>query len=259
MHHSTKKKTVSYGCFRVLRWLIWLFYPKTTIEGLENLPDEPCIIVGNHAKMNGPIVAEIYFPTPRAIWCAGPMMRMKDVPAYAYEDFWRNKPRLVRPFFKLLSYLIAPLAACLFQNANTISVDRDSRVLMTFKQSVRALKDGKNLIIFPEYRTKRNHIVNEFQTNFIDVAKLYYKQTGKAICFVPMYLAPNLRKAVLAQAVQCDPESDSDTERKRICEILMNRITETAQSLPRHIVVPYDNVPRKEYPYNIACEEASKS
>ena len=48
--------------FRIVRWFVWLFYPKIKIEGTENIPDEPCIIVGNHSQMNGPIVGEIHFP-----------------------------------------------------------------------------------------------------------------------------------------------------------------------------------------------------
>ena len=32
--------------FRVIRWLVWLFSPKYQLEGTENLPDEPCVIVG---------------------------------------------------------------------------------------------------------------------------------------------------------------------------------------------------------------------
>ena len=42
--------------YKVLRWLIWLFSPKYRLEGTENLPDEPCVIVGNHSHMYGPIV-----------------------------------------------------------------------------------------------------------------------------------------------------------------------------------------------------------
>ena len=41
--------------YKVLRWLIWLFSPKYRLEGTENLPDEPCVIVGNHSHMYGPI------------------------------------------------------------------------------------------------------------------------------------------------------------------------------------------------------------
>ena len=47
------------GVFLFIRYLVRLFYPKTSLEGLHNLPQEPCILVGNHAQMTGPIVGEI--------------------------------------------------------------------------------------------------------------------------------------------------------------------------------------------------------
>ena len=48
--------------FRIIKWLVKVFYPKMQVEGAEYLPDEPVIIVGNHCQMNGPIVGELYVP-----------------------------------------------------------------------------------------------------------------------------------------------------------------------------------------------------
>ena len=48
--------------YRVVRWLVWLFSPKYQLRGTENLPDGPCVIVGNHSHMYGPIAGELYTP-----------------------------------------------------------------------------------------------------------------------------------------------------------------------------------------------------
>ena len=245
-----KKNGFSYIVFRICRWIIKLVYPKITVEGLENLPDEPCIVVGNHTKMNGPICGEIYFPGKRRIWCAHQMMYLREVPAYAFEDFWSKKPKWAQWFFHLLSYLIAPLSVCLFGNAHTIPVFRDNRVITTFKKTVASLEAGENVIIFPECYTPHNHIVYQFQDRFIDVAKLYHKRTGKAISFVPLYIAPALKKMYLGKPVAYDPGEDMDTQRQRICNYLMDAVTEIAVTLPPHRVVQYPNIPRKYYPMN---------
>ena len=50
--------------FRVIKWLVKVFYPKISVEGVENMPNEPVIIVGNHCQMNGPIVGELYHAPP---------------------------------------------------------------------------------------------------------------------------------------------------------------------------------------------------
>lgn len=240
--------------FRVIKGAVRLFYPKMEVEGTENLPDEPVVVVGNHTQMNGPIASELYFPGDRYIWCAGEMMHLKEVPSYAYQDFWSRKPRYIRWVYKLMSYLIAPLSVCVFNNAHTIPVYHDSRLISTFRQTSDILQQGGSIIIFPEHDEPHNHILCEFQDRFIDIAKIYYKKTGKVLSFVPLYIAPALKKMVLGQPIRFCPEAPIREERRRICEYLMEEITAIACALPEHKVVPYNNIPKKEYPSNIPRE-----
>ena len=110
------------------------------------------------------------------------------------------------------------------------------------------------MIIFPECYDPYNHIVNRFQDRFIDVAKLYYKRTGKAVSFVPMYIAPALKKMYLGKPIAFCPDVPMEQERQRICSYLMDEVTNIAVHLPRHTVVPYPNIPKRDYPVNIADE-----
>ena len=240
--------------FRFVKWSIKVCYPKMQVVGEENLPDEPAIIVGNHCQMNGPIVGELYVPGEPYIWCAGEMMHRKDVPAYAYKDFWSYKPSWSRPFYKLLSYIIAPLSACIFNDARTIGVYHDTRILSTFKNTVKKLQEGKSVVIFPEHDVEHNHIIYEFQDSFIEIAKLYYKKTGKELRFVPMYIAPKLKTLCLGKPIRYRAEEPMDAECSRICTYLMDEITAIAQALPEHTVVPYRNISRKNYVSNIPKE-----
>ncbi len=246
-----RMKKIKYGIYRFIRFWVKLFYPKTEVVGLEHLPSEPCLVVGNHCQMNGPIAGELYFPGKHYIWCAGEMMHLKDVPAYAYRDFWSRKPKAVRWFYKLLSYAIAPLCVCVFPNAHTVAVYRDKRIVSTFRDTMKRLDEGADVIIFPEHDAPYDHILQDFQTGFVDVARAYHKRTGKSLCFVPMYLAPTLHKMYLGEPITYCPEAPAKEERQRICDHLMAQISAIAQSLPRHRVIPYLNLPKKEYPYNI--------
>ena len=243
-----KKVSVTY---RVLKWFVWLFSPKMKVQGAENIPDEPVIIVGNHCQMYGPIACELYSPVPRRTWCAGQMMEWKEVPGYAYEDFWSGKPAHSRWFYKLLAHLITPVSVCLFNNAETIPVWRDSRILSTFRSTVNSLQQGVSVVIFPEHDVLRNNIIYDFQDRFIDVARLYYKKTGRAAAFVPLYIAPKLSVMVYGAPVRFDPDAPIEQERRRICEHLMEEITALGRGLPRHTVVPYRNIAKKDYPCNI--------
>lgn len=248
-----KKKTSI--LYRVIKWFIWLFYPKLDVFGAENLRSEAAIIVGNHTQMNGPIAAELYCPGKHYTWCAGEMMHLKDVPGYAFQDFWSQKPGWTHPFYKVLSYLIAPLSVCIFNNAHTIGVYHDTRIVGTFKNTVKRLQEGNHIVIFPEHDVKFNHILYDFQDKFVDVAKLYYRKTGKALSFVPLYIAPKLKAMYFGKPVEFQPDAPAQEERRRICDYLMREITAIACNLPAHTVIPYRNIPKKYYPSNIPKED----
>ena len=64
MVHSVKKtkqhfirRSLSRLVYVAIRWVVRVLYPRITMEGTEHLPDDGCVVVGNHAKMNCPITA----------------------------------------------------------------------------------------------------------------------------------------------------------------------------------------------------------
>ena len=236
--------------YRLVRKIVEFVMPVYQIEGAENIPDGPVVVVGNHSQMYGPLAAELFFPKKHYTWCISEMMEKDRVADYAYKDFWSKKPALVRPFFRLFSYMIPHLAEIIFTNADTLPVYRDKRVMKTFQLSCDRLKEGAVIVIFPEDYIDHNNIVHEFQRGFVHVAKYYYRQNGAAISFVPMYVCPQLKKIVFGKPIMYSPDNSSAQEADRICNYLQDAISEIAYDMPRHRVVPYPNVSRKNYPYN---------
>ena len=149
-----------------------------------------------------------------------------------------------------LSWLIAPLAICLFNNAHTIPVYHDARLRTTLRESMERLDEGNSILIFPEHNIPYNHILYDFQDRFIDLAKLYHRRTGKALAFVPLYIAPKLGEAHFGEPTRFNPDAPLDEERARIKRYLMDSITALAESLPEHTVIPYRNIRKRDYPKN---------
>ena len=234
--------------YRAVCAVVRLLFPKPVFTGLENLPaDRPCIIVGNHAQAYGPIYMELYLPCERAIWCVAELMHVREIPAYAFQDFWSKKPRWCRWFYRLLPYLAAPLCACVLSQAHAIPVYRDSRILSTMRDSLKRMKEGKHIVIFPEHEVAHNGIVWEFQDGFVNLASIYARQTGQAVDFVPMYIAPKLRRVCLGSPIAFNPDADLNQERRRVCHALMDAVTDLALALPPHVAVPYPNLPKRSY------------
>ena len=254
MSEQSTKRRVN-PLYLPIKWLVKLFSPRYVCAGAENLPEEPCVIVGNHCQMYGPIACEFYIPVPRRTWCAGEMMHLREVPDYAFHDFWPHKPKRVQWFYRLLSYLIAPLSVLVFNNAETIPVYHDSRVITTFRRSLAALEEGVSSVIFPEHEVAYNGLLWDFQDKFIDLARMYHRKTGKALCFVPMYIAPRLGKLVFGAPIRFDPAAPIAGERERIKTALMEAITALALAQPRHTVIPYPNIPKQDYHENVLKEQ----
>ena len=244
MENKRKKKPLFY---RFSVSILKLFYKKRTFVGIENIPEEASLIIGNHAQIHGPLACEVYFPMNKKIWCIGEMMNLKEVPAYAYKDFWSYKPKCVRWIYKLLSYVIAPICSYYLRRADTIAVYKDTRLLKTFRDTTSSLDEGNHVIIFPECHEDFNDIVCQFQDKFIDVARLYYNKTGKCLSFVPMYNGATIKTIVFGKPIKYDPSIDINEQRKIICDYLKEEITKLAKELPVHKVVPYKNVKKKDY------------
>ena len=253
------KKKISAFIFRhIIVPLVRAAFPKYQLKNVENIPKEPCILVGNHSQMHGPVAAELYMPRPRYTWCAGEMMNKDEVVEYAYRDFWSQKPAWTHWFFKILAHLIKPIALCIFNNAATLQVYHDVRVIDTYRLSMERLQEGSHIIIFPEKNEKYNHILYEFQDKFVDLARFYYRKYKVELDFVPFYLAPKLKTLTFGQPIHFHHETPIDEERKRIIQEIKDQITSIAESQPLHTVIPYRNIPKHLYPKNIVSQGAKK-
>lgn len=226
-----------------------IFYKKRQFEGEENIPNEPHIVIGNHSQIHGPIFAELYLKN-KLTWCDGPMMDRKEIPSYAMRVFWADKPNKSKWFYKILAKLIARPASFVLGNADTIGVYRDARLISTFNDTVETLKNGVNVVIFPESPEEYNEIVSQFNLKFVDVARLYYKATGKCVQFLPMYHAVKLKRVIYGKPITFDPNINNVEQRTIICNYLMEELTRIAKTLPRHKVIPFNNVGKKNFKYS---------
>lgn len=245
MVNKSKRKKNFFYRFSVS--LVKIFYRKRKFIGMENLPNEPSLIISNHAQLHGPLSCELFFPTEKSIWCIGEMMNIKEVPAYAYKDFWSYKPKWTKWIFKLLSYIIAPISSYYLKRADTIAVYKDARLLKTFRETMEKLDQGENVIIFPEYAKDYNNIIDDFLDKFVDVAKFYYNKCQKELYFVPMYNAAKIKTIIFGRPIKYDSTIDINVQRKAICDYLKEEITNIAKKLPRHTVVPYKNIKKNRY------------
>lgn len=232
--------------FRGFVRFINIFYHKRTYTGVENLKS-PSIIITNHSQIHAPLTHTLFFPTDAHFWCIADMLHYKTFSRHAYQGFWSGKPKSVRWIFKIASYVLLPLA-WFFRRANLIPVYHDHRIKKTIEVTLDLLNKGHDILICPEKWDGFDGITNEFHDKFVDVAKLYYRKTGVALDILPMYTCPALKTNVIGKPIKFNPDAPIVEERARVVEYIRTSIKDLAISLPRHRVVPFNNVGKDVQP-----------
>ena len=138
--------------FCILKGFLKIFIKKPRYVYLgEEFDDEPSIILSNHVGAKGPLTHELYFPKPFRFWGTYEMNSgLKGVYKYLTEVYYTQKKHW-KPFpAKLFCLIAAPLTNLFYKGLNLISTYPDFRFRKTLSESMKTVKEGQSLIIFPE-------------------------------------------------------------------------------------------------------------
>ncbi len=222
---------------RILRFLAKpLFYH--TVVGKELVDDksQPVIFVCNHGEIYGPVATAVYLPFFYRPWIINKMIDRELITDHMYHGTFERISWLPKSVGRLMARLVSPLVLWILNSMDPIPVYRGSgrEVLETIRQSADALVCDDNLLIFPENPdiTKegvyaRQGVV-QFFTGFVNIARTYYKKTGKRVCFYPIYCDKNRRKITIGEGTTFRPEENFQEEKQRIAQYLEDKINEIA-------------------------------
>lgn len=212
--------------------------PEITYE--EPLPEnEPVMILANHSGAVGPAYAHLYMPGPKKIWLINYVIRKQPSSKFIFHDFYCGKNKKHKKRWKFLAKLSSFLLRPLLLRVPHIEVYHDSRMLDTFRESVDALVDGKNLIVFPECPKPHSSFVNDIYGGFAEIGKLYFGLTGKALKFFPAYVCEDLKKISVGKPVVFNPELPTRQQRNVIREGIRDGIDRLGKLLPEHKPHPF--------------------
>lgn len=209
--------------YRVLSAMIRGVTPRMKTIWEEPFDGEPCVFVGNHAGAFGPIDMCVKFPLrdQNFIWMNASVLHPKEVPAYVRQDYWWKPGCKLEPLYNAtLPYIAAALLPPILRLAPTVPVYHDMRVMTTMRQSIRHLKEGHNLVIFPEQPSGYQSHHDWINTGFLQVAPMYYKATGKALKFYPVHLDYYKHVFKVAKPIAFDPERTLEEQMPALVEVL---------------------------------------
>jgi 1-acyl-sn-glycerol-3-phosphate acyltransferase len=185
----------------------------------EPVGEEPCIFLANHLGAVGPMYMSIAFPLRDkvAIWCNEGMMDEKLIVDYVRHDWWWSPESKLAPFYSAtIPYIARLIVPKILRSAPTIAVCRDARVMTTMRKSLKALKEGKHLVIFPELPDGHDSHAEHLQMGWLNLVSMYHKATGKVIRMIPVYIDEEAGLFRVEKAITADPDIPVKEQAERI-------------------------------------------
>ncbi len=197
---------------KLFNFLYPFFHPCLKVKEAvyaEPIGEEPVIFLANHLGAVGPMYMAVTFPLQQnvAIWCNEGMMDEKLIVDYVRHDWWWKPESKLAPFYSAtIPYIAKAIVPKVLRSAPTIPVYRDARVMTTMRTSLKALKEGKHIVIFPELPDGHNSHAEHLQMGWLNLVNLYHRATGKVIQMVPVYIDEDARLFRVCKSITAAPD-----------------------------------------------------
>ena len=227
--------------FKLIKNITKFFFPKNEFVWKCQKPkNETVIFVANHGKLYPPLTFLFDYNRKIKAWVHSYLVSFKDAKKLMFGKIL--KPRKPKILLYPLTFILLPLIVWAFRGFEPIPVYHGKNITKTFEKSAFTLEKGFDQVIFPERVNLDNiEMANEylfkFNFGFINIAKIYYEKTGKCLKFYPSYVCQDLRKVVIGEPVQYNPDLPWQKQKQDICCYLENTIKYLADKLPEHKIV----------------------
>lgn len=217
----------TYGpAYRLSRFLLRLFCPTYSVRPQENLM-EPAVYLCRHYNSGGIFMTLPWLKGRIRTWslhlyhdrqaCYQHMMNFTLTARFGW-PIWCARPA---------ARVIAAFLERLMHAGKAIPVYRNSmQILRTYQLSLAALKQGESIMIFPDRDyTSTSAEVGDLYDGFLMLDRLYFRDTGQHIAFIPLYPDPATRILHVGEAIIFQGDIRDKTERARVSEAIRQRLS----------------------------------
>lgn len=209
--------------FLRLRSIVDAVLPDMKTEWEVPFDGDPCVFVGNHCGLLGPLdmIGKFELRDDTAPWFNAACMFPKEVPAYVRQDYWWKPGCFLEPLFNAtLPYLAVLVLPPVLRTVPGVPVYHDMRVMTTMRQSIRLLKEGNNLLIFPEQPSGWKSHHTWINTGFLQLAPMLHKATGKALKFWPVHIDHKNHVIRVSAPIAYDPQRTVEEQTEDFTRVL---------------------------------------
>lgn len=205
--------------FNVLKRIVGPVLPIKKAVYAEPVGEEPCVFLANHIGALGPIYMAVNFPLAdrTAIWCNEGVMDEKLMVEYVRHDWWWRPESKLAPLYNVtLPYIAAAIVPKVMRSAPTIPVCHDARIMSTMRASLKALREGKHIVIFPEKPDGFGSHAEHLQMGWLNLVTMYERATGKRLKLVPVHIDQKAHVFRVGKGIYADPDLPLKEQESRI-------------------------------------------
>ncbi len=209
--------------YKIFRYILF----RIRVRGAGNLSRRgPQILVSNHAGAFGPISVITSFATKLYPWVDHETVERKTAGRKVQEDFLEAELHFKPPFSSYFGRVIGRVCAALMRDINAIPVyGKSRRIRATVDMSLDLLEKGENILVFPEDAKKpKNEAFCDFSTGFMNLARLYFEKTRKAISFIPVAVNRKVKGILVGKPIRFNALAPFRDEKQRLKQELETSI-----------------------------------
>lgn len=185
------------------------------------------VILSNHEGTDAPMSLEIYSGKPIRFWGTY-QMNSGLIKMYKYQTkvYYHEKKHWNLFGARMFCLIATPLTNLFYRGLNLISTYPDGRFKTTIKESIEAVKNGENIVIFPEKSdTGYQATMEGFYGGFVLFCEVCKKQ-GIDLPIYPSYFNKESRTYLIGAPIYFSELSQNNESREEIAKTLCNYCNE---------------------------------
>lgn len=213
--------------FRLLKNIMKVRYKKPTFMFLGEKFSNSSIILSNHEGTDAPMSLEIYAKAPMTMWGAHEM-NSGLIKMYKYQTrvYFHEKKHWSLLGARAFCLIASPLTNLFYKGLDLISTYKDQRFIKTIKQSIEALRNGENIVIFPEDSTKGYlEELEGFYLGFIALAETC-KRRGIDVPIYVTYFRKKDKIYIIDAPIKYSKLTQNGETKEQIAKRLVDRCNE---------------------------------
>ena len=189
------------------------------------------MILSNHEGTDAPMSLEMYLDKPLRMWGAHEMNSgLKKMYSYQTRVYYHEKKHWNLHLARLFCLIASPLTNLFYKGLNLISTYRDGRFVKTIRESIDAINNKENVVVYPE-NSENGYLaqLEGFFAGFAVFADTCLKK-GIDLPIVVSYFKKSEKVFVFAKEIRYSELLSKYGNREKVVAQLLNRCNELGRT-----------------------------